>query len=81
MYPNTGFIKALLSSPDNHPNVLNGSENGKSVNDSFIEDAPFFNRAISGSYPPASTIKPFIGLLGLEEQLSLIHISEPTRPY
>ena len=36
---------------------------------SFIEDAPFFNRAISGSYPPASTIKPFIGLLGLEEQI------------
>ena len=30
---------------------------------------PFFNRAISGSYPPASTIKPFIGLLGLEEQI------------
>ena len=27
----------------------------------------FFNRVISGSYPPASTIKPFIGLLGLEE--------------
>ena len=69
MDPNTGFIKALVSSPDYNPNVLNGSENGKSVDDSFIEDAPFFNRAISGSYPPASTIKPFIGLLGLEEQI------------
>ena len=33
------------------------------------EDAPFFNRAISGSYPPASTIKPFLGLLGLEEKV------------
>ena len=31
-------------------------------------DAPLFNRAISGSYPPASTIKPFLGLLGLEER-------------
>jgi len=69
MDPNTGFIKALVSSPDYNPNVLNGSENGKLVDDSFIEDAPFFNRAISGSYPPASTIKPFIGLLGLEEQI------------
>ena len=69
MDPNTGFIKALVSSPDYNPNVLNGSENGKSVDDSFLKDAPFFNRAISGSYPPASTIKPFIGLLGLEEQI------------
>ena len=30
-------------------------------------DSPLFNRAISGNYPPASTIKPFIGLLGLKE--------------
>ena len=65
--PNTGFIKALVSSPDYNPNVLNGSEEGFSYEEVFKDEAPFFNRVISGSYPPASTIKPFIGLLGLEE--------------
>ena len=65
----TGFIKVLVSSPDYNPNILNGSENGLSVLQTSMEEAPFFNRAISGLYPPASTIKPFIGLLGLEEKI------------
>jgi penicillin-binding protein 2 len=67
--PATGFIKALVSSPDYNPNILNGSESGLPFSQSSMEDSPFFNRAISGLYPPASTIKPFIGLLGLEEEL------------
>ena len=66
--PNTGFIKALVSSPDYNPNVLNKAENGFSYPRDNQKDAPLFNRAISGSYPPASTIKPFLGLLGLEEE-------------
>ena len=66
--PNTGFIKALVSSPDYNPNVLNKAENGFSYPRDKQKDAPLFNRAISGSYPPASTIKPFLGLLGLEEE-------------
>ena len=28
-------------------------------------DKPFFNRALQGRYPPASTIKPAIGMFGL----------------
>ena len=66
--PNTGFIKALVSSPDYNPNVLNKAESGFSYPRDKQKDAPLFNRAISGSYPPASTIKPFLGLLGLEEE-------------
>ena len=66
--PNTGFIKALVSSPDYNPNVLNKAENGFSYPRDNQKNAPLFNRAISGSYPPASTIKPFLGLLGLEEE-------------
>jgi penicillin-binding protein 2 len=65
--PNTGFIKALVSSPDYNPNVFNKTENGFLYLQEKQKDAPLFNRAISGSYPPASTIKPFLGLLGLEE--------------
>ncbi len=66
--PNTGFIKALVSSPDYNPNVLNKTEKGLAYPKEQDKDAPFFNRVISGSYPPASTIKPFLGLLGLEEK-------------
>ncbi len=66
--PNTGFIKALVSSPDYNPNILNKAENGFLYPNEKQKDAPLFNRAISGSYPPASTIKPFLGLLGLEER-------------
>ena len=66
--PNTGFIKALVSSPDYNPNILNKTENGSPYPEEKQVDAPLFNRAISGSYPPASTIKPFLGLLGLEER-------------
>ena len=65
--PNNGFIKALVSGPDFNPNILNKTEIGDL--DIILNDleSPLFNRAISGSYPPASTIKPFIGLLGLKE--------------
>jgi len=66
--PNTGFIKALVSSPDYNPNILNKTESGFPYPKERSKDAPLFNRAISGSYPPASTIKPFLGLLGLEER-------------
>lgn len=30
------------------------------------DDQPLFNRALRGQYPPGSTLKPFIGLAGLE---------------
>ena len=64
--PNTGFIKVLISSPDYDPNLFNKSATGDVDLILSNKDAPFFNRAISGNYPPASTLKPFLGLLGLE---------------
>ncbi|MCP4042934.1 MAG: penicillin-binding protein 2, partial [Gammaproteobacteria bacterium] len=36
-------------------------------------DRPLFNRALRGQYPPGSTVKPFIGLAGLEYELELAH--------
>ena len=69
MDPNSGLIKALVSSPDFNPNVLNKTEKGSIHNLLNDSEGPLFNRAISGSYPPASTLKPFIGLLGLKEQV------------
>ncbi len=65
--PETGFIRALISSPSYDPNYLNNfysEEIEKILQD---ENSPLFNRAVSGQYPPASTLKPFIGLAALEE--------------
>ena len=33
------------------------------------QDSPIFNRAISGQYPPASTLKPFVGLAAIENRV------------
>jgi len=65
--PNNGEILALVSMPIFDPNDF---VNGISFADySDLRDSaqrPLFNRALSGQYPPGSTIKPFIGLAGLE---------------
>ena len=68
MDPSTGLIKVMLSSPDFNPNLFNKTKEGNLEN--LLKDtrSPLFNRAISGNYPPASTIKPFIGLLGVIEK-------------
>jgi penicillin-binding protein 2 len=65
--PNNGDILALVSVPTFDPNLF---VNGISVKDyAALRDSPrrpLFNRALSGQYPPGSTIKPFYGLAGLE---------------
>lgn len=65
--PRTGGVLALVSRPTFDPNLFVegiGSADYKALRDS--PDKPLFNRAIRGQYPPGSTIKPFIGLGGLE---------------
>ena len=67
--PNNGLVKVLVSSPDFNPNIFNETVKGDLRSLSLDTNAPFFNRAISGNYPPASTLKPFLGLLGLESEI------------
>ena len=65
--PRNGAVLALVSMPTYDPNLfVNGIdiESYKALTDS--PEQPLFNRAIRGRYPPGSTIKPFIGLAGLE---------------
>lgn len=65
--PKTGLIRALISSPSYDPNILNTINDMDRVREIFSdENSPLFNRAISGQYPPASTLKPFVGLAALE---------------
>ena len=65
--PATGAVLALVSVPAYDPNLfVNGiaTHRYRALNESVSR--PLFNRALRGQYPPGSTTKPFVGLLGLE---------------
>jgi penicillin-binding protein 2 len=68
--PLTGGILALVSTPGFDTNLfVNGisSKHYSALRDS--PDVPLFNRAVQGQYPPGSTIKPMMGMAGLESGL------------
>ena len=66
--PKSGLIKALISSPAYDPNIFNSSSSLAEIQSIFGDDeGPLFNRATMGNYPPASTIKPILGLAALDE--------------
>ena len=67
--PDTGFIRAMISSPSYDPDHFNNLNVQKIKTLLSNKNSPLFNRAISGQYPPASTLKPFIGLVALEEKV------------
>jgi penicillin-binding protein 2 len=64
--PNNGDVIALVSRPGFDPNLfargLTRAEYA-ALNDN--PDRPMFNRALRGTYPPGSTIKPVVALAGL----------------
>ena len=63
----SGGVLAMVSTPGYDPNLfVNGidAENYAQLRDS--PHRPLFNRALQGKYPPGSTVKPFMGLAGLE---------------
>lgn len=63
-----GDILAMVSSPAYDPNPFVNGINAKDyLALSTAKDRPLYNRAVRGLYPPASTIKPFIALTGLEK--------------
>ncbi|MDZ7809060.1 MAG: penicillin-binding transpeptidase domain-containing protein [Arhodomonas sp.] len=65
--PGSGEVLALASTPTFDPNLF---VNGVGIDDyralQSDLDRPLFNRALRGQYPPGSTLKPFLGLAGLE---------------
>ena len=65
--PNNGNVLALTSFPSFDSNLfVNGIDTENYTRLKSSPHQPLFNRAIQGRYPPGSTIKPFIGLAGLE---------------
>ena len=66
--PKSGLIKAMISSPAYDPNIFNSSSSLAEIQSIFNDDeGPLFNRSTMGNYPPASTIKPILGLAALDE--------------
>ncbi len=65
--PGTGAVLALVSQPGFDPNLfVNGIEPKEYQTLQNSPGRPLYNRALRGQYPPASTIKPFVALAGLE---------------
>ncbi len=68
--PNNGGVLALVSTPGFDANEFVQGISYKAYSKlSQSEDKPLFNRALLGQYPPGSTIKPHIGILGLQQGL------------
>lgn len=68
--PRNGQILALVSHPAYNNNIFSSSIK-KSDFEKIVKNKnkPLFNRAISGEYPPGSTIKPFLAVAAIEEKI------------
>ena len=65
-----GSIVTLFSSPTFSTNQLVNGILQKDFDELLLsEEKPFFNRALKGRYPPASSIKPAIAMFGIEQGL------------
>jgi len=70
MDPRDGAVRAMVSLPSYDNNLFArgiSSENYKTLTDDA--SLPLFNRALSGEYPPGSTIKPVIATAALAENV------------
>ena len=68
--PDTGEILAMVSLPSYDPNLfVNGISHADYAALTGNPSRPLFNRNVLGGGPPGSTIKPFIGLAGLDSGL------------
>jgi penicillin-binding protein 2 len=68
--PRTGEILAMVSLPSFDPNLfVNGISQAQYRALMDNPSRPLFNRNVLGGGPPGSTIKPFLGLAGLDSGL------------
>lgn len=67
MEPDTGGVIAFLSVPGFNSNLFVTGIDHKNYADLQGDRwRPLFNRALQGQYPPGSTVKPIVGLAGLD---------------
>lgn len=74
--PSTGAVLAFYSNPSYDPNLFVHGISGKDYRMLLNSpDRPLVNRITQGVYPPASTVKPLMAVLGLEQGV----VTEDTR--
>ena len=82
MDPSNGEILAMYSNPSYDPNPfvrgIRGSEYKRLLNN---PGHPLINRATQGGYAPASTVKPLLCVMGLNENLITVNGSFFGPPY
>lgn len=62
----SGDVLTLVSSPSFDPNLFEAGISPEQYKElSTAVEAPLFDRAVSGSYPPGSTFKPIVALAGM----------------
>mgnify|MGYP002043225496 FL=1 len=82
MDPKTGGVLSSVSNPRYDPNkFVNGISFSDYAGLRDSRDAPLLNRVIQGQYPPASTIKPMLGLAGLNREVITIDTVVPDPGY
>lgn len=69
-----GGVLALYSNPSYDPNLFVHGISSKNYKALLNPDRPLINRATQGRYAPASTVKPHMAILALEENI----VSEST---
>ncbi|MBI2640084.1 MAG: penicillin-binding protein 2 [Candidatus Sungbacteria bacterium] len=68
--PRDGRIIALASFPAFDPEVISRGKNREAIKGFLTnKDKPFFDRTISGTYPPGSTVKPLLAAGALDEKI------------
>jgi len=68
--PRDGAVRALVSKPGFDPNLFVGGISNRDYQALLNDlDRPLFNRAVTATYPPGSTIKMLMGLAGLDMDL------------
>lgn len=78
MDPRTGALLAFYSNPSYDPNLFVHGIRGKDYRMLLNSpDRPLVNRMTQGVYPPASTVKPLLAVLGLETGTVTEHTTIP----
>src|SRR4030095_3057389 len=66
--PKTGEVLSMVSSPTYDPDLLTGQERTKNFARLIVDSLkPLFVRPLKAPYPPGSTYKPTLALVGLQE--------------
>lgn len=73
--PSSGEVLAMLSFPDFNLNDISiGQNRGERFQELFADTLkPFYDRSMRAHYPPGSTLKPTLALIGMQEKIITPH--------